>query len=83
MSAGLGCFYFIIDEHHVLDLSEAVRQYALVVIPMKPVCREDCAGLCPGCGCNLNREQCNCPSQPADPRWLELTKLVNERKGTE
>ena len=36
---------FTIDEHQVLDLTEAVRQYALMAIPMKPLCREDCAGL--------------------------------------
>jgi uncharacterized protein len=40
-----GCF--TIDEHHILDLTEAVRQYALLAIPMKPLCRQDCAGLCP------------------------------------
>lgn len=38
---------FTIDEHHILDLTEAVRQYALLAIPMKPLCREDCAGLLP------------------------------------
>ncbi len=72
-----------IDEHHVLDLSEAIRQYALLAIPMKPLCREDCAGLCSQCGHNLNLGSCQCPPQAADPRWFQLTKLVNERKGTE
>lgn len=38
-----GCF--TIDEHQVLDLTEIARQYALVAIPMKPLCRKDCAGL--------------------------------------
>jgi len=38
---------FIIDEHHVLDLTEAIRQYALLAMPMKPLCREDCTGLSP------------------------------------
>jgi len=38
-----GCF--TIDEHQVIDLTEAVRQYALMAVPMKPLCREDCAGL--------------------------------------
>lgn len=51
---------FIIDEHHMLDLSEAVRQYALLAIPMKPICRRDCAGLCPYCGANLNQSPCQC-----------------------
>jgi len=36
-----------IDEHHVLDLTEGIRQYGLLAIPMKPLCHEGCAGLCP------------------------------------
>ena len=59
-----GCFS--IDENHMLDLTEAIRQYALLAIPMKPVCREDCAGLCPHCGHNLNHGLCNCIPQQAD-----------------
>jgi uncharacterized protein len=51
---------FTIDEHHVLDLTEALRQCALLAIPMKPLCREDCAGLCPNCGHNLNLGACKC-----------------------
>ena len=81
---------FTIDEHNTLDLTEAIRQYALLATPMKPLCRQDCAGLCPSCGCNLNQAPCNCPTKPVDPRWSELSKLVladkeasvNERKGT-
>jgi len=81
-----GCF--TIDEHHVLDLTEAIRQQALLVMPMKPLCRQDCAGLCPNCGHNLNQGACGCPPQGTDPRWAELSKLalasgVNEPKGTE
>jgi len=76
-----GCF--TIDEHHVLDLTETIRQYALLAIPMKPLCREDCAGLCPHCGHNLNLGPCQCLSPGADPRWFQLSKLVTERKGTE
>ncbi|UCG10687.1 MAG: DUF177 domain-containing protein [Dehalococcoidia bacterium] len=38
---------FTIDEHHILDLTEAIRQYALLTMPMKPLCREDCTGLLP------------------------------------
>jgi len=74
---------FTIDEHHILDLTEAIRQYALLAIPMKPLCREDCAGLCPYCGHNLNLGPCHCPSQAADPRWSQLIKLLNKQKGTE
>jgi len=67
---------FTIDEHHVLDLTEAMRQYTLMATPMKPLCRKDCAGLCQNCGRNLNQGPCDCPSQGTDPRWAELTKLL-------
>lgn len=67
---------FTIDERHVLDLTEALRQYALLAIPMKLLCREDCAGLCPSCGHNLNLGVCDCQSREADPRWSKLKKLV-------
>ena len=79
--------YFTIDENHILDLTETIQQYALMAIPMKLLCREDCAGLCPNCGHNLNEGACGCPSQNTDPRWAELSKLnasdatsVKERK---
>jgi uncharacterized protein len=69
-----GCF--TIDERHILDLTEAIRQYALLDIPMKPLCREDCAGLCPVCGHDLNQGPCGCSPQETDPRWSELNKLA-------
>ena len=72
-----GCF--TIDQDHILDLTEAVRQYALLAIPMKPLCKENCAGLCPFCGQNLNRGPCGCPLKSADPRWAELSKLKKEK----
>ena len=56
-----GCF--TIDEHHILDLTEVICQYALLVIPMKPLCREGCGGLCPNCGHNLNLGHCDCLAQ--------------------
>ncbi len=74
---------FHIDEYNIINLSEAIRQYAITVIPMKPLCRADCAGLCPICGNNLNVKSCNCPPETPDPRWSELNKIaVNETKGT-
>jgi uncharacterized protein len=68
--------YFTIDERHTLDLTEAIRQYAVMAIPMKVLCDKDCAGLCPKCGQNLNQGKCDCPAQEVDPRWSELTKLL-------
>lgn len=68
---------FTIDSHHILDLTEAVRQYSLLAIPMKPVCDNDCAGLCPICGQNLNQGPCDCSAQKIDPRW---STLIQSRK---
>ena len=67
---------FTIDEHHIIDLTEATRQCTLLAIPMKPLCHKDCAGLCQNCGHNLNQGRCDCPTQRTDPRWSELTKLL-------
>ena len=69
--------HFTIDERHVLDLTEALRQCALLAIPMKPLCREDCAGLCPNCGRNLNLGPCKCPPQGANP-----ADIPDKKKGT-
>jgi uncharacterized protein len=66
---------FVIDEHHILDLSEAIRQNALLAIPMKPLCKEECAGLCESCGTDLNKGPCDCKAAEIDPRWAKLAKL--------
>jgi uncharacterized protein len=66
-----------IDEHHILDLTEALRQCALLAIPMKPLCREDCAGLCPDCGHNLNLGPCNCL-----PEGAGSADIDDKEKGT-
>lgn len=57
---------FRIDQRHILDLTEAVRQYALVGLPLKPLCSQECAGLCPQCGHNLNLGPCACENAPGD-----------------
>jgi uncharacterized protein len=71
---------FKIDDHHILDLNEAIRQNALLAIPMKPLCRKDCAGLCPECGKDLNKEQCDCQRHEIDPRWAKLAELAAKAK---
>lgn len=67
---------FIIDENHILDVEEAIRQYALLALPLKPLCQPQCAGLCPNCGWNLNQGPCQCPAPLPDPRWAALRDLV-------
>jgi len=69
--------YFTIDECYVLDLTEAIHQYITLAIPMKPLCREDCAGICLTCGHNLNQGPCGCLPQEVNHRWSELNKLTS------
>jgi len=66
---------FAIDTHHILDLGEAVHQHALLAYPMKPLCKPDCAGLCPSCGADLNEGKCECPPVVTDIRWAKLEGL--------
>ncbi len=73
-SSNVLCDNLSIDDGNVLDLSEAVRQYALLTLPAKPLCRLDCAGICPTCGHNLNQEPCQCHSNAIDPRWSKLIR---------
>ncbi len=72
--------YFTIDEHYILDLTEAICQHIILAIPMKPLCCGDCAGLCPNCGRNLNHGPCGCAPQGVDPCWSKLSKstLAND-----
>jgi uncharacterized protein len=72
--------YFRIDEHHILDLTEAIRQNALLVIPMKPLCRPDCPGFCPECGQDLTKGTCECETEVIDPRWSKLAELAKKNK---
>ncbi len=66
---------FHIDEHRHLDLSEAVRQYEQAALPIRPLCRPDCRGLCPRCGSNLNLGPCGCAETDPDDRWSALARL--------
>jgi uncharacterized protein len=54
-----------IDEHHILDLTEAVRQYVSTALPLQPLCSPDCQGLCATCGKNLNEGACSCQAEAA------------------
>jgi uncharacterized protein len=49
---------FRLTSQHMLDLDEAIRQYAILESPLQPLCREDCRGLCTVCGVNLNLQGC-------------------------
>lgn len=67
---------FPIDRHHEVDLREAIRQNLLVAMPVRALCREECAGLCPTCGKNLNEGPCDCQPETEDARFAVLRDLL-------
>jgi uncharacterized protein len=58
-----------------LDLAPLARDAILLDLPLAPLCRDDCAGLCPTCGADLNDGACDCPTDVIDPRWVALEAL--------
>jgi uncharacterized protein len=67
---------FFIDEHHMVDIGEAIREYTLIELPMRPLCKPDCKGLCPRCGVDWNTEQCTCSDAEGDERLEVLRTLL-------
>ena len=61
----------------LIDLGEVMREQFYLALPMKPLCRDDCRGLCPVCGINKNRATCTCQAVWVDPRMDALRKLRN------
>jgi uncharacterized protein len=73
---------FPIDEHHLVDLTEAIRQNVLLALPMVTLCQEDCKGLCPQCGHDLNLGPCECQPE-VDTRMSVLAKLLQDGSNSE
>ncbi|HSM12721.1 MAG TPA: DUF177 domain-containing protein [Thermoanaerobaculia bacterium] len=64
-----------------LETEPIVAEQVQLGLPTHPLCREDCAGLCPVCGRDRNREACDCAEQETDPRWAALAAWKQERDG--
>jgi uncharacterized protein len=58
-----------------IDLGELMREQFYLALPMKPLCRDDCRGLCPQCGTNLNTGTCDCSPVWEDPRLAALKAI--------
>ena len=58
-----------------IDLSGPIREYVLLDLPDDPLCRDDCAGLCPVCGIDRNEGSCTCDTTVRDERWAALDQL--------
>jgi uncharacterized protein len=65
-------------ENDEIDLAQLLQEQFYLSLPMKPLCREDCAGLCPVCGINRNRGTCSCQTEWEDPRLTALRALKKD-----
>jgi len=63
---------YFVEEESYLDITQEVRESVIVNLPMKPLCKPDCKGICPVCGKNRNRESCSCQREEIDPRLAIL-----------
>jgi len=61
--------------HDFIDLELLAREALVLDLPLAPLCRADCRGLCPSCGGDLNQGDCDCPPAEVDPRWAALDVL--------
>jgi uncharacterized protein len=65
-------------EHEEIDLAQLMHEQFYLALPMKPLCEDQCKGLCPTCGANLNRATCDCQPHWEDPRLAVLKALKKE-----
>ncbi|MFZ4515465.1 MAG: YceD family protein [Acidimicrobiia bacterium] len=65
--------YPLVDE--TIDLDAPMRDAIAAALPVAPLCREDCQGLCPICGIDRNSQTCTCSFETTDPRWDALSAL--------
>lgn len=69
---------FYEEDDTTVDVVSQIRDVLILEIPMKPLCSESCAGLCPICGVNRNHETCLCRREETDPRWEALKQFKTQ-----
>ncbi len=67
--------HYLTSDDDKIDLSDDTVENALLTVPMKVLCKEDCKGLCSICGINKNEKECNCVTDTSNPVWEKLLKL--------
>ncbi|MCX6826767.1 MAG: DUF177 domain-containing protein [candidate division Zixibacteria bacterium] len=70
-----GEIFYVKFNEPIVELDEIIRQALILSLPLKPLCDQDCKGLCPSCGINLNEETCDCRHKEMDERWEGLKDL--------
>jgi uncharacterized protein len=66
-------------QEEILDTDPILREQLQLNIPMKPLCRPDCAGLCPACGADRNEGDCGCAERTGDPGWAAALAALRDR----
>jgi uncharacterized protein len=66
-------------EGESISIATLLRDQLLLLLPVKPLCKPDCAGLCPSCGQDLNEGPCTCAKDTIDPRLAVLRQLLKQR----
>jgi uncharacterized protein len=66
-----------------IDVGEEIRQDIIVSIPIKPLCKESCRGLCPRCGGRIDKGECKCPKEEKDSPFAVLKEIFSEKEGIE
>ncbi|MCK5427573.1 MAG: DUF177 domain-containing protein, partial [Thermodesulfovibrionia bacterium] len=67
-------------EDDEIDMKGLLREQILLAVPMKPLCKTECSGICPQCGKNLNTASCKCITKKIDPRLAKLETLKESIK---
>lgn len=65
-----------------IELDDIIISNFLMNVPVKYLCRDDCKGLCPQCGTNLNENMCDCSKDVIDPRWEKLAEIMKNMTDT-
>ncbi len=71
-ASNVGLIYFRGEE---IDLTEGIQEQVMLAFPLRPLCGEDCKGLCARCGADLNQENCRCATPPAESPFAALGRL--------
>ncbi len=72
--------HYLNSDEDKIDLQNDVTELTQLALPMKSICSDDCKGLCPKCGADLNEKSCNCKDDEIDPAWEPLLKLKDKLK---
>ncbi len=72
--------YILVGENSVVSIDESLMEELILSLPLRSLCKDDCKGICPKCGCNKNDVMCDCVLSAPDPRWNVLKAFTEKNK---